>query len=111
MAQKSRVGIKDELENMLAFQMKAYGIHAEREVLFAKESLNRKWRADFKIGNLLIEVEGGIWVNGRHTRGKGFINDCEKYAEALCLGYRGLRIPGPWVKSGKGIDYIRRAIK
>ena len=60
---------KDSLENMLAFQMKAYGIQAEREVLFAKESLNRKWRADFKIGNLLIEVEGGTWVNGRHTRG------------------------------------------
>ena len=102
---------KDSLENILAYQMKAYGIDAEREVLFAKEILNRKWRADFKIGNLLIEVDGGIWENGRHTRGKGFINDCEKYAEALCLGYWVLRIPGSWVKSGKGIDYIRRAIK
>lgn len=38
--------------------------------------------------------------------GQGFINDCEKYTEAILLGYQVLRIPGPWVKSGKGIEYI-----
>ncbi len=53
----------------------------------------RKWRADFAIpsAKLLIEVDGGAWSGGRHTRGAGFIADQEKTNAAACLGYRVLR--------------------
>ena len=53
----------------------------------------RKWRADFAIPSkcLLIEIEGGIFSGGRHTRGAGFIGDMEKYTKAATLGYRVLR--------------------
>ncbi len=53
----------------------------------------RKWRADFAIpsAKLLIEVDGGAWSGGRHTRGSGFIADQEKTNAAACLGYRVLR--------------------
>lgn len=98
---------KSELADTLEFQMNAFGIHPEKEVKFHD---TRKWRADFRVGTLLIEVEGGIFSGGRHVRGKGFISDCEKYAEAMLLGYRVLRIPGPWVRSGKGIEYIQRML-
>ena len=53
----------------------------------------RKWRADFSIPSkrLLIEVDGGIFSGGRHTRGAGFLADCEKLNSAAMLGYRVLR--------------------
>jgi hypothetical protein len=54
----------------------------------------RRWRFDYALEPLRIafEVEGGIWVNGRHNRATGFISDCEKYNEALLLGWRVFRV-------------------
>ena len=53
----------------------------------------RRWRLDFAIVDLKIgiEIEGGVWANGRHTRGKGFIDDMEKYNAAATLGWVVLR--------------------
>jgi very-short-patch-repair endonuclease len=56
----------------------------------------RKWRADFAhlTSRTLIEIEGGIYVNGRHNRGAGFAADLEKYLEASLAGWRVVRL-GP----------------
>lgn len=53
----------------------------------------RKWRFDYaNIEHMVaIEIEGGAWTNGRHTRGNGFINDMEKYNAAIMQGWRILR--------------------
>lgn len=53
----------------------------------------RKWRFDYANFDLkvAIEIEGGAYTNGRHTRGKGFINDMEKYNMAIELGWVVLR--------------------
>ena len=53
----------------------------------------REWRIDVVILDLKIgiEIEGGVWTNGRHTRGKGFIDDIEKYNAAVTLGWAILR--------------------
>ncbi|MBU6303779.1 MAG: hypothetical protein KGS60_19705 [Verrucomicrobia bacterium] len=56
----------------------------------------RRWRADFAHlpSRSLIEIEGGIWVLGRHNRAAGFNADLEKYLEAGLLGWRVFRL-GP----------------
>ena len=53
----------------------------------------RKWRLDFAIVGLKIgiEIEGGVWSCGAHTRGKGFIEDMEKYNAAVTFGWVILR--------------------
>lgn len=51
----------------------------------------RRWRADFGVGRVLVEIEGGTWSGGRHTRGKGYLADCEKYNRAAELGFVVLR--------------------
>lgn len=81
----------------------------QREYVFAKP---RRWRFDFAWPKrfLAVEVEGGIWIAGRHTRGGGFEKDNEKYAEAAILGWRILRVSPGQVKSGQAVDWIVRAL-
>ncbi len=54
----------------------------------------RRWRADFAHieSRTLIEIEGGIWIQGRHNRPQGFAADAEKYLEAALAGWRVLRL-------------------
>jgi len=56
----------------------------------------RRWKFDFAHPGLKIavEIEGGIWSNGRHVRGKGYQEDAIKYNEAVKLGWRLLRYTG-----------------
>lgn len=101
--------VASEGEATLIQHLQAYRIEFEQEFQFNKD---RKWRADFYLvgTNILIEVEGGIWSNGRHTRGKGYIADMEKYNSATALGYSVYRYSTEQVKSGKAIEEIRRMV-
>lgn len=60
-----------------------------RIVMEYRFNLERKWRFDYAIPEhmIAIEVEGGVWTGGRHTRGAGFIGDMEKYNSAASLGW------------------------
>lgn len=53
----------------------------------------RYWKFDFadKQHMIAVEIEGGVFSQGRHTRGKGFVNDCEKYNAATIQGWRVVR--------------------
>ena len=53
----------------------------------------RRWRFDFAWPGhkVAVECEGGAWSGGRHTRGKGFIGDLEKYNAAAADGWTVLR--------------------
>lgn len=53
----------------------------------------RRWRFDYAWcdAKVALEVEGGVWTNGRHTRGAGFLADISKYNRAATLGWRLLR--------------------
>jgi len=113
-------------ETLLAVQLKQAGIPFEREFRFSPP---RRWRADFLVATpdmadvsrmfrlkptdlatLLIEVEGGAYVQGRHTRGASFEADCEKYAAAAILGYRVIRATPRQVEDGTALSWIRQAL-
>lgn len=53
----------------------------------------RRWRADYcwPVRKVIVEIEGGIWTQGRHTRGAGFLADMAKYNAAALLGFAVLR--------------------
>ena len=94
-------------ELLLEEQLKDAGIPYEREFWFAPP---RKWRSDFMLGSLLVEIEGGAYVQGRHTRGSGFEKDAEKYNAAVELGYRVLRYTPAMIESGDALAQIQRVL-
>lgn len=56
----------------------------------------RLWRFDYLFdGIVAVEKQGGVWTKGRHSRGKGQLNDMEKFNRAQTLGYVVLLFP-PW---------------
>lgn len=74
----------------------------------------RKWRFDFAHvpTRTAIELEGGLWSGGRHTRGIGFKEDCEKYNAAAAAGWTVFRLATGMVRvaNAEAIrDYIADA--
>ncbi|MBJ8432865.1 DUF559 domain-containing protein [Acinetobacter pittii] len=98
-----------EGETVLATHLKACKISFEQEYKFHPK---RKWRADFLISGkkILVEVEGGIWRGGRHTRGNGYLGDMEKYNEAAMMGFTVLRFSTEQVKAGVAIKQIEQLV-
>jgi len=64
----------------------------EKEYKFHK---TRRWRIDFAWPDikLAIEIEGGIFTKGRHTRATGFLGDIVKYNSLQESGWALLRYP------------------
>ena len=106
-------------ELTLEAQLSQAGIPFEREVVFAAP---RKWRADFGVyeavgrGNpwgprvLLVEIDGGAFIGGRHSRGTGVEADAEKQSAAAILGYRVVRLTPKQVEDGRGLQWIKQAL-
>jgi hypothetical protein len=95
----------------LLHQMKATRL--PKPTLELKFHPKRRWRFDLAYPErlLAIEVEGGVWTNGRHTRGAGYSADCEKYSEAAILGWRIVRVTSDMVVSGQALDLVTRALE
>ena len=53
----------------------------------------RRWRFDFAWldQKVAVEIEGGTFTGGRHTRGLGHHQDCDKYNAAILDGWKVLR--------------------
>lgn len=99
-------------ELLLSVQLEQAHILFEREVGLWP---GRKFRADFWLpdhrhGDVVLEIEGGTWVGGRHSRGIGFERDCEKQALAVLQGIRYFRCTANQVENGTALSWIRQAL-
>lgn len=73
----------------------------------------RKWRFDYALPAYMvaIEVEGGAWIGGRHTRPAGFIKDMETYNTAEQMGWHILRFTPRQIASGECVKGIGEIIE
>ncbi|MGN1386432.1 MAG: hypothetical protein ACI4XS_07510 [Bacillus sp. (in: firmicutes)] len=73
----------------------------------------RRWRFDYAIPEyrIAIEVEGGVWTQGRHTRAKGFLGDIDKYNTAAVMGWMLVRTTPNKLITKQTMDYIKQAIQ
>jgi very-short-patch-repair endonuclease len=105
------VSKKSDLEAEFAYQIKVIGLaEPKREYKFHP---TRKWRLDFawdekKIG---VEIQGGTYKGGRHTRALGYRNDREKINNATLLGWRILEFTSDMVKSGEALNITEALLK
>lgn len=97
-------------EETLMMHFKAHKLTPEREFRFHD---TRRWRFDFAFPDrkLAVEVEGGTYTNGRHTRGSGYEKDLEKYNTAARLGWTVLRYTTGQVIKGTAINEVLEVIK
>lgn len=73
----------------------------------------RKWRFDlaYPAHYIGIECDGGVYTQGRHTRGAGFEADLEKFNAAALLGWAVLRFSRRFIDSGDAVQTVAIALK
>ena len=116
-----------ELEQLLAEQIHLAGLpEPRREYRFAAHHVGKgkgirerlraaglkDWRFDFAWPDhmLAVEAEGGIWMEGRHTRGVGFTEDRRKYAAAQEIGWTVYSTVDSLIRSGEALRTIERLL-
>jgi len=100
-----------KLEERFARDLRALKVlEPQREYRFAPP---RMWRIDFAWPDrkVAVEIEGGVWTNGRHTRGSGFVADCEKYNAAVLAGWKVLRFTEGSVLDGSAVELVARLLR
>lgn len=97
-------------EAALELQLRAVGLRPEVEFRFHE---SRRFRFDFAFPSerVAVEVEGGVWTRGRHTRGGGFESDCQKYSIAAVEGWCVIRATPSMVESGEAVRLIETALR
>jgi len=79
----------------------------------------RRWKLDFAWpvghpgaieGGVYLEVDGGIFSHGSHTRGARMLKTWERDNEATCRGWRGLRCQPRDLCTQATVDLIKRAL-
>lgn len=73
----------------------------------------RRWRFDYcwLDQKVAVEVDGGIWVRGRHSRGYGMRKDNEKLNEAQKLGWRVFRFEPIQLRNGEAQTFLRGVLR
>lgn len=108
--EQARAG-RESLELAMLQHLKALKLDEgmQREWRFCE----RGWRFDFAwpARRVALEVEGGTFSGGRHTRGSGFAEDCDKYNRAALMGWWVLRATGGHVRSGKAASWVAQALE
>ncbi len=98
------------LELALLLQCKAAGLpDPAREVALLE---GRRFRADFvwREARLVVEVQGGTYVRGRHSRPRGQRADCEKLNLLQLDGWRVLQVTRDQIANGQALGWICAAL-
>jgi hypothetical protein len=76
---------------------------------------DRRWRFDWAFSpyakKVALEVQGGLFVNGRHSRGPALLKEHEKLNEAAALGWRVLFTTPDNLCMQETVDLIKRALE
>ena len=69
------------------------------------------WDLAWPEHRLLVEIQGGIYQRGAHSRGAGIERDMEKLNLATLAGYRSLQFSRGMIEDGTAVEVISRALE
>lgn len=76
---------------------------------------SRKWRFDlaWPAQKIAVEIQGGIFIRGGHSRGVGQEADMEKFNEAQAMGWRVFQFTPEQVfsRDGEASMFLRRVLR
>lgn len=95
-----------------------HGIYAVPEYRFNDQ---RKWRFDFAFARIpfddeldkcrvALEVQGGLFSGGRHSRGPALLKEHEKLNAAACAGWRVLYTIPQNLCMQETVDMVKEAL-
>lgn len=103
-------GVNSDLEMMLLTRLEHAGLplgQTQYPVVVGRQfKFDRAWPNQ----RVAVEVQGGLWVAGAHSRGSGVERDCIKLSIAAAVGWRVLPISKAMIESGEAIALIRQAL-
>lgn len=101
-------GEKTNSGDLFTAVMASEGLRFVREYRFHP---TRRWRFDYCCPEhmIAVEVEGGVFTRGRHTRPLGFLGDITKYNTATLMGWRLFRVTPKTLVTNSTIDMIKSA--
>ena len=72
----------------------------------------RRWRWDWAWPDrrIALDVNGGVWMQGKHSRGAGQLRDFEKWSEGAAQGWRVIHVTPAQVHAPATWDWLRRAL-
>ncbi len=75
----------------------------------------RKWRLDIAFivncgVGVALEVQGGLFTQGRHTRGAALLDEYQKLNEAQIMGWAVLLVTWQQIDSGEAFALVERAL-
>lgn len=103
--------LEEKLDNMLnAISIIEEIPEWERQYKFSTE---RKFLFDFAWPKykFAVEVQGGTWANGAHSRGTGLNKDFEKNFYAICNGWRVLYVSVNHIENKEAVGWIVKILK
>ena len=93
----------------MEYMLRVVGLHYVREYRFAPQ---RRWRFDFADPDhkVALEINGGHWGQGRHTRPAALIREYEKLNAAQMDGWIVLLVVPEQVFSGHALTLWEQAV-
>jgi very-short-patch-repair endonuclease len=73
----------------------------------------RKWRFDYAWPDrkVALEIQGGLFVQGRHSRGAALVKEFEKLNTAAAMGWRVLFVTPKQMANGEAAQIAAAALK
>lgn len=96
----------------LSFDMMARAVGLPAAVREHQFHPSRRWRFDFAWleQKLAMEVQGGLFVQGRHSRGAALLKEHEKLNAAAALGWRVLYVTPTQIANGDALRTVEAAL-
>lgn len=109
-AAKAEAKKRNAASNLIFFNGLLNSVGIPSAVTEHKFHPERQWSLDYAWPEykIALEVEGGVFIGGRHTSGMGFVGDMEKYNEAASLGWFILRCQPKELLTIRVLDWVQK---